>query len=360
VNGNIDEGKMKREEFSEAKRRASNGMKARQMLARSMIYPVFSAAACTVLGGPAAFAQKADPAASFPTRPIRVIVPFSPGGQPDVFGRLIGQKMSEALEQQFVVDNRAGAGGMVGSRIVAEASPDGYTLLATSASHTILPSVRKLPFDTRQDFAGISMAYNSALLLIVPAALSAKTTQDLIALAKSKPGQLNMASAGKGSGTHFAGEMFRLASGIDVVHVPYKGVPEVMNDLIAGRVQFFMVPLASAMPMINDGRIRVLGATSPKRVSALPEIPTIAEAGLKDFRWDSWGAIFAPAKTPRAVINKLNVAMTNALRLPDLQKTMRNLGVEPAPTTPAELDKFVAEDLAKVTKVAKAAGIQQE
>ncbi len=330
------------------------------MLTRSPMHVIVSAAGFLVLIAPAALAQKADPAAGFPNRPVRVIVPFTPGGQPDVFARLIGQKMGEALGQQIVVDNRTGAGGMVGSRIVAESSPDGYTLLSISASHTILPAVRKLPFDTRRDFAGISMAYNAAYLLVVPTALSAKTTQDLIALAKSKPGQLNLASAGQGSGTHFAGEMFKHAAGIEVVHVPYKGIPEATNDLIAGRVQLFMAPLASSVALIRDGRMRALGVTSPNRSNIFPEIPTIAEAGLKDFRWDSWGAIFAPAKTPRAVIDKLNREMTNALRHPEVQKTMRNLGVEPAPTTPAELDRFIVQDLAMVAKLAKLAGIQQE
>ena len=327
---------------------------------RSLQHPLVAAAACLVFGAPPAFAQKGDPAVGFPHRPIRVLVPFSPGGQPDVFARLIGQKMGEALGQQIVVDNRVGAGGMVGSRLVAEASPDGYTLLSISAAHTILPSVRKLPFDTRRDFAGVSMAYNAAYLLVVPTALSAKTTQDLIALAKSKPGQLNLASAGRGSGTHFAGEMFKHAAGIEVVHVPYKGIPEATNDLIAGRVQLFMAPLASSVPLIRDGRMRALGVTSPKRVSVLPDLPTIAEAGLKDFRWDSWGAIFAPAKTPRAVIDKLNREMTTALRHPEVQKTMRNLGAEPSPTTPTELDQFVVQDLAMVAKLAKVAGIQPE
>ena len=321
---------------------------------------LLSAFACLSFGAPDARAQKADPAAGFPNRPIRVIVPFTPGGQPDVFARLIGQKMAESLGQQIVVDNRAGAGGMVGSRIVAEASPDGYTLLSISAAHTILPSVRKLPFDTRRDFAGISMAYNAAYLLVVPTTLSVKTTQDLIALAKSRPGQLNLASAGLGSGTHFAGEMFKLAAAVDVVHVPYKGIPEATNDLIAGRVQLFMAPLASSIALIRDGRMRALGVTSPRRSSVLPDVPTIAEAGLKDFRWDSWGAIFAPARTPRAIVNKLSHEMTGALRLPDVQKTMRNLGVEPAPTTPAELDNFVVRDLAMVAKLAKVAGIQPE
>lgn len=319
-----------------------------------------SIAVCLALGTPAALAQKADPVGSFPGRPIRVIVPFTPGGQPDVFARLVGQKMGESMGQQIVVDNRPGVGGMLGSRIVAEATPNGYTLLSISAAHTILPSVRKLPFDTLRDFAGISMTYNAAYLLVVPTSSSAKTTQDLIALAKARPGQLNLASAGRGSGTHFAGEMLKHAAGIDVVHVPYKGIPEATSDLIAGRVQLFMAPLASSVPLIRDGRMRALGVTSPKRASVLPDVPTIAESGLKNFRWDSWGAIFAPAKTPRAIVSKLNREMTAALRLPDVQKTMRNLGAEPAPMTPAELDKFVAQDVAMVAKLARVAGIQPE
>jgi tripartite-type tricarboxylate transporter receptor subunit TctC len=315
-------------------------------------------AGCLAAGAPAAFAaQRPGDLAGFPIRPIRIVVPFTPGGQPDIFSRMVGQKMTEALGQQIVVDNRPGAGGMIGSRIVAESSPDGYTLLSISAAHTILPSVRKLPFDTRRDFAGISMAYNAAYLLVVPPALAVKTVKDLVALAKAKPGQLNMASAGSGSGTHFAGEMFKQAAGVDVVHVPFKGIPEATTDIMANRVQLFMAPLASSVPLIRDGRIRALGVSSPKRISVLPDVPTLAESGLPGFRWDSWGAIFVPSKTPRALVNRLNRAVTDALRLPDVQKQMRALGAEPAPTTPGELDKFVVNELAVVAKLAKAAGI---
>jgi tripartite-type tricarboxylate transporter receptor subunit TctC len=327
-----------------------------------LIRHLFSAAAAGLLFGYLpALAQKNDPAAGFPSRPIRVLVPFSPGGQPDIFGRLIAQKVSDALGQQMIVDNRTGAGGMVGSRTVAEANPDGYTLLSTSASHSILPSVRKVPYDVRKDFSGVSMAYNAAYLLVVPPTLGVQNAKELIALARAKPGQLNLASAGRGSGTHFAGEMFKHAAGIDIVHVPYKGIPEATNDLMAGRVQLFMAPLASSTQLIRDGRMRALGITSPARNAVLPDVPTVAEAaGLPGFRWDSWGAIFAPAKTPRAVINKLNLAITNALRLPDVEKTMRALGAEPAPTTPVELDKFIMQELATVEKIAKLAGIQPE
>lgn len=318
------------------------------------------AGACCALIAASSLAQKPDSATGFPSRPIRVIVPFTPGGQPDIFARLVGQKVSESLGQQMIVDNRTGAGGMVGSKTVADANPDGYTLLSNSSSHTILPAVRKASYDVRRDFAGISMLYNAAYLLVVPTTSSAKTAQDLIALAKAKPGQLNLASAGLGSGTHFAGEMFKHAAGIEVVHVPYKGIPEATNDLIGGRVQLFMAPLASAAPLVRDGRMRAVGITSLKRASVFPDIPTISESGLKDFRWDSWGGMFAPAKTPRAIVDKLNRAVTAALRLPDVEKAMRALGAEPAPTTPAELDKFVVGDVAAVQKIATLAGLKPE
>ncbi|OGA56449.1 MAG: hypothetical protein A3F74_26450 [Betaproteobacteria bacterium RIFCSPLOWO2_12_FULL_62_58] len=322
-----------------------------------MMNALFSAAAGLVLGASAALAQKADPAAGFPSRPIRIVVPFTPGGQPDIFSRMIGQKAGEALGQQIVVDNRPGAGGMIGSRIVAEANPDGHTLLSISAAHAIGPSVRKLPYDTRRDFAGITMAYNAAYLLVVPPALAPKTVQELIALAKSRPGQLNLASAGAGSGTHFAGVMFQYAAGINVVHVPFRGIPEATTDIMANRVQLFMAPLASSVPLVREGRLRALGVSSAKRVSVLADVPAIAESGLPGFRFDSWGAIFAPAKTPRAIVNKLNREITNVLRLPDIQKQMRALGAEPAPTTPAELDKFVVKEIATVAKLATMAGI---
>jgi tripartite-type tricarboxylate transporter receptor subunit TctC len=330
------------------------------MSARTTRNALYSALACIAVSTPVAHAQKGDPAASFPSRPIRIIVPFTPGGQPDIFSRMIGQKMTEALGQQIVVDNRPGAGGMIGSRIVAESDPDGYTMLSISAAHAIGPSVRKLPYDTRRDFAGVSMSYNAAYLLVVPPSLGVRTAQELIALAKAKPGLLNLASAGLGSGTHFAGEFFKYAAGIDVVHVPFKGIPEATNDIIAGRVQLFMAPLASSVPLVREGRIRALGVSSPKRVSVLADVPTIAESGLKDFRFDSWGAIFAPSRTPRAIINKLNHAIVSALHQPDVVKRMQALGAEPAPTTPAELDQFVLKELAVIQKIADAAGIKPE
>ena len=317
-------------------------------------------ALASILAAPVSAAQKADAPAAYPNRPVRIVVPFTPGGQPDIFARMIGEKLVEALGQQIVVDNRTGAGGMTGSKIVADASPDGYTLLSISASHVILPAVRKVPFDTLRDFAGVSMQYNAAYFLVVPLGLSAKSVKELIALAKAKPGQLNFASAGTGSGTHFAAEMFKHAANINMVHVPYRGIPEAMSDTLTNRVQLFMAPLASSAPLLKEGRIRVLGVSSIKRLSIYPDIPTIAEAGLDGFQWDSWGAIFAPARTPRAVVDKLNHEITTALRRPDVQKSMRALGAEPTPSTPAELDKIVAREYAMVRKVAKSAGIEPQ
>jgi tripartite-type tricarboxylate transporter receptor subunit TctC len=314
-------------------------------------------ATCVALGAPTAFAQKAEPASVYPIRPIRVVVPFTPGGQPDIFSRMVAEKLSDALGQQTVVDNRPGAGGMVGSRIVVEANADGHTLLSISAAHVIAPAVRKVPYDTLRDFSGITMLYNAAYLLVVPPALGVKTVQELMALAKSQPGKLNFASAGAGSGTHFAGELFKHAAKIDVVHVPFRGIPEAMNDTMTNRVQFFMAPLASSVALVKDGRLRALGVSSTTRVGVHPDIPTIAESGLPGFRWDSWGALFAPAKTPRAIVNRLNREITGILGQPDIQKRMRALGAEPAPSTPAELDKLVATEHATVMKLAKIAGI---
>lgn len=332
------------------------------MTMRFAINAVFSTAACLVLGGPAAlFAQGADPAAGFPSRPIRIVVPFTPGGQPDIVARMIGPRITESLQQQVIVDNRPGAGGMIGARIVAASTPDGYTLLSVSAAHVVTPAVRaNLGYDPVKDFAGITMLLNAAYLLVVPNSLDARTVKDLIALAQARPGQLNFSSAGTGSSTHFAAEMFRQSAGIDVVHVPHRGIPEALTDTMTGRVHFFMAPMASASTLLKDGRLRALGISSPQRNRAYPDIPTIAESGLPGFRYDSWTALFAPAKTPRAVVNKLNREITRILKLPDIEQRLLALGVETAPTTPAQLDKFVAEQVVAAAELARKAGIKPE
>lgn len=330
------------------------------MSTRSSTHAISIILAGVVVSGPAFSASTGDPAAGFPSRPVRIIVPFTPGGQPDIFTRLIGPRLVESFKQQVVVDNRPGAGGMIGSRIVADAAPDGHTLLSISGAHTIGPFVRKVPYNTQRDFAGVTVSYNAAYLLVVPPSFGAKTVKDLIALAKSKPGQLNFASAGTGSGTHFAGEMFKHSAGIDVVHVPFRGIPESLNDVIAGRVQFFMAPLGSSANLVRDGRIRALGVTTAKRIPVLPDVPTIAESGLPGFQWDSWGAIFAPSKTPRAIVNKWNREIRRAVGMPEIQKRLRAIGMEAAPTTPEELDRLVKEQMDIIAKLAKTAGLKPQ
>ena len=300
------------------------------------------------------------PAADFPTRPIRIVVGFTPGGQPDIFSRMIGVKLGEALGQPVVVDNRPGAGSAIGAKIVADATPDGQTLLSVSASHVIAPVVRKLNYDPLRDFAGISQLYSASYLLVAAPALGVKNAKDLIAMAKAKPGALNFGSAGTGSGTHFAAEVFKDAAKIDVVHVPYKGIPEAMNDTMTNRVQFFMAPLPSSAPLVRDGRLVALGVTAPKRVSMYPNVPTLAESGLPGFVFDSWGGLLAPAKTPRAIIDRLNREVTAALNSPDIQSRMRALGAEPAPSTPQAFDQKIAKELREIAAIAKRAGIKPQ
>ena len=322
----------------------------------------FCAVAVVLMLGPAAvFAEKADDAASFPTRPIRIVVGFTPGGQPDIYARLIAIKLTEALHQQVVVDNRPGAGGVIGTQIVVGANPDGHTLLSVSSAHVSSPAVHaRLPYDTAKDLAGITLTATATYLLVVPPTLGVTTVQEFIALAKSRPGQLNFSSAGTGSGTHFAGEMLKQSANIDVVHIPYKGIPESLTDTMTGRVQFTMAPIASSVTFVKEGRLRVLGVSSKKRSAIYPDIPTIAESGLPGFEWDSWGGLLAPAKTSRAVITKLNREITRALLLPDVEQRLRALGAEPVPSTPAEFDKFIVEQLRVVAQLAKKAGINAQ
>ena len=328
------------------------------MAKRSAINATF-VAACVVFGAPAAL-HAADPVAGYPARPVRIVVPFTAGGQPDIVVRLILPRLSESLQQPIIVDNRPGAGGTIGGRIVAGANPDGYTLMSVSAAHVVAPAVRaNVGYDTLKDFAGITMTANAAYYLVVPPSLEAKSVKELIALAKAKPGQLNFTSAGAGSSTHFAGEMFKHSAGIDIVHVGHKGIPEALTDVIAGRIQIFMAPFGASAGLVRDGKLRALAVTTPQRTRMSPEIPTVAET-LPGFRYDSWAALFAPAKTPRAIIDKLNRDVARVLRLPEVEQRLLALGIEPAPNAPAQLDKFVAEQLKLALALAQRAGIKPE
>lgn len=329
--------------------------------ARALLFGNVAALALTAAFAALPAAAQKDAAAGFPTRPIRIVVGFTPGGQPDIYARLISIKLGEALGQQVVVDNRPGAGGIIGAQIVVDANPDGHTLLSVSSAHVTSPAVRaKMPYDTLKDLSGVTLTANATYVLSVPPSLGVKSVQELIALAKSKPGQINYSSAGNGSGTHFAGEIFRQSAGIEVVHIPYKGIPESLTDTITGRVQFTMAPIASSVSLIKDNRLRALAVSSKKRSAIYPDVPTIAEAGLAGFEWDSWGGLLAPSKTPRAVINKLNREIVRILGLPDIGERLRALGAEPMASTPAEMDAYVAKQLKMAVQIAKKAGIEPQ
>jgi tripartite-type tricarboxylate transporter receptor subunit TctC len=246
----------------------------------------------------------------------------------------------------------------MGSRIVAEAAPDGYTLLSTSSAHAISPAIyAKLPYDTLRDFAGITTTLTANYMLVVPASLPVKNVQDLLAMARAKPGQLNFASAGSGSGTHFAAELLKSAAQLDVAHVPYKGIGPALIDTVAGRVQFFLTPPATLGTLVKDGKLRGLGVTGSKRTPAYPDVPTIAEAALPGFRWETWVGVLAPAKTPRPIVEKLNREITSILSMPDVQNRFTEMGAEAVPSTPAEFDKLIASEITRVGVLARNAGI---
>ncbi len=303
----------------------------------------------------------ADTSAKFPQRPIRIVIGFTPGGGPDITARFLAQKLSERWHQQVVIDNRPGAGGTIAANIVANANPDGYTLLSVSNAHAVAAAIyAKLPYDTLKDFAGITMTASGPALLLVSPALGVKNTRELIAALKAKPGQYNYSSAGVGSGTHFAAELFKNMAGVDVVHVPFKGIPEAITETITGRVQFFLSPLASALSLAKDGKALAIGVTGAKRAPQMPELPTVAESGLPGYRFEFWYGMLAPAKTPRAIVDQLNREITDIMRSEDVRNRWIALGVEPVPTSPAEFDQWIRDDIATSAKLARAANVKAD
>jgi tripartite-type tricarboxylate transporter receptor subunit TctC len=260
-----------------------------------------------------------------------------------------------------VAENRTGAGGSIGSAAVLRESPDGYTLLANSSAHVANPSIyAKLPYDTLKDFANIAPLAGGPNVLIVGTGTGWKKLGDFIAAAKSKPGALNFSSAGIGSGTHFNAEKFKLAAGIDVVHVPYKGTPEALTDTLSGRVQYFFSPISAALAMVRDGRLVALAVSSGKRSGLLPHVPTVAEAGLPGFDYNLWVGVFAPAGTPADVVDKIGRSVNRVLDAADVKERMASLGAEAMTMTPAEFDKFVRAEMDDASKVVKAAGIKAQ
>ncbi len=319
-----------------------------------------SLALCGALCAASAFAQT-DAAQDFPRKPVRIIVGFTPGGGPDITARYLAQKLTEAWKQQVIVDNRPGAGGTVGANLVATANPDGHTLLSVSSAHAVAAAIyAKLPYDTLRDLSGVSQTAMSKYILVAAPVLNVKSIKDLIAAAKAKPGQLNFSSAGMGSGTHFAAEQFKAAAAINIVHVPYKGIPEALTETISGRVHLFMAPIANAINMVKEGRVTGLAVSSPRRDALLPELPTIAESGLPGFRADLWFGVLTSAQSPKPIVAKLNSEIRRILNEAELKQRWSPIGLEPAPTSPAEFDKLIADEIAAFTTVARAANIKAE
>jgi tripartite-type tricarboxylate transporter receptor subunit TctC len=300
-------------------------------------------------------------AENYPTRPVRMIVPFTAGSATDLLARRIAFKMTDAWNQQVVIDNRGGAGGSVGSNIVAKATPDGYTLLAHSIAYAMNAALyAKLPFDPIKDLTGVSQMIISTSLLVVAPSLGVKSVKELIALAKQKPGQLNFSSSGVGSGMHLNGEQFRFAAGIDVVHVPYKGVPEQLVDVVTGRNHYVLTPLVPALPFIRDGRLLALAVSTPRRAAILPDVPTIAEAALPGYEFQAWFGVFAPTGTPRPIVNQISKEIARIVELPDIKKQFLAQGEEGRASTPEEFTRFVRAEIEKTRTIVKRAGIRVE
>jgi tripartite-type tricarboxylate transporter receptor subunit TctC len=297
-------------------------------------------------------------AQGYPNKPITLVVGFAAGGSADVIGRTVAHQLGEVLGQQIVVDNKPGAGGIIGAEYVTKAKPDGYTIfIGGPGPNAIAPTLyRNLPYDPIKDFAPISTVSENPNVLIVHPGLNVKSVKDLVALAKSKPGKLTYASAGNGSSQHLAGEHFKSLANVNILHVPYKGVPQGVTAVITGEADMMFSPLANAQPLVASGKVVALGVTTPKRSPALPDVPTIAEAGVPGYEQTVWNAFFAPSGTPPEIVARLNDATRKALSDPAVRKQLQGMGVEPAASTPAELTAFVKNEVAKWGKVIRDSG----
>lgn len=295
---------------------------------------------------------------AYPVKPIRLVVPQPPGGGNDTIARLISQKLSAALKQQFTVDNRAGAGGLIGADIVAKAAPDGYTLLlANVAGMVIVPNIQKsMPYDALKDFAPVSLIASAPLLVVVHPSLPATSIKQLIALGKAKPGQINYASNGVGTSTHLATEMFKTMTKTDFVHIPYKGLGGAITDLLSGQVQLMFSSAVAMMPHVQSGRLRAIAMTGARRSAAIPHIPTVAEAGVPDYESGSWYGISAPAGTPRTIIDLLNQEIVAAVRAPDITDKLVAEAVIPVGSSPAEFSTHIHKEFARIGQVIKSSG----
>ena len=307
------------------------------------------------------FVAQSVAAQSYPSRPIRLVIPYPPGGPTDFVGRIVGQKISQSLGQQVVVDNRPGAGTIIGSELVARAAPDGYTVLFGTGGGTFLAPLMlsKVPYDPHRDFAPVTMLVQSPQVLVVHPSVPANSVPELVALAKAKPGSLNFASVGTGTSPHLGGELFQSLAAIKIVHVPYKGTAPAMTDLIAGQVHMMFTSMPTVLAHVKAGRLRLLGTGGTKRSAVIPDTPPIADT-LSGFELVTWYGIFVPARTPDAVVRKLNTDIVKALGDPEVRDKLAAQGLEPTPMTPEELKRYTTQDSSRWARLIKAAGIKGE
>ena len=311
----------------------------------------------TLLAAPMAWA-----ADKYPARPLRMIVPFPPGGGTDIMARMVGQRLNDALGMPVVVDNRGGAGGIIGTELAARATPDGHTMMIGSVSTICINAAlhKMLPFDTEKDLAPISLVASTPSLLVVGNNVAAKSVKDLIALAKAKPGQLHYATPGSGSSSHLGSELFKQAAGIDLQHVPYKGTGPAVTDVVSGQVAMFITNMPSVLPMVKANRLRALAVTSLTRTTLMPELPTVAESGIPGFEVIVWYGVFAPAGTPRPIISRLNQEIGKLAAMQDIKDRLAVQGAEVMISTPEELTQRVRGDLAKWGKIVRTSGIKAD
>jgi len=316
-------------------------------------------ALCVLLAVPALAAQAAE---KYPVRPVRFVIPFPPGGGNDILGRAFAERLGERLGQQWVVDNRGGASSIIGAEIVARAPADGYTLLlGTNSTLAVVPSLRrKLPYDPIKDYDPISMMSSSPYLLVVNPGFEAMSVKELIALAKSKPGQLNFASPGHGTSNHLSFEMFKMMAGIELTHIPYKGTSAMITDLLGGRASVMLVSTASVRPHVLSGRLRALGISTAKRSPAMPEVATIAESGVPGYETASWVGLMAPRGTPPAILARLNADIAAVLQGGDLREKLASQGFVPEPSTQQHFARHIRSELERFRALVQAAGIPVE
>ena len=312
--------------------------------------PAFALIAAVVLAGAA---QGQD----YPSKPVRIVVPFPPGGSTDILSRAVGQKLAEEWKQQVLVDNRPGAGANIGAEHVVKSPPDGYTLFMASTIHSINPSLYpKLAYHPVKDFTPITLVAETPQVLVVHPSVPVSDLKDLIALLKSRPGQLNYASAGNGSLPHLAAELFKSMTGTELVHVPYKGAPPAMTDLLAGHVAVSFATAPSAVPHVRTGKLKALGVSTPRRIPALPDVPTISEAGVSGFEASSFFGLVGPAGLPPEIVTKLNASVVRIVKEPAMSKYLSDQGAEPVTSTPADYAELIRNEVAKWAKVVKESG----